>query len=161
MQVTPVKPLDGASTIALVILFSFAIERIVTGLLFCLAWFGWFDPAGEKGEEPEDRDKRHRLRTASAIYFALAAAGAGGILWAFQLTGILTILGLKAENHWLDSVLTVLVLACGADRLADTMKTHGMGRPAAAKAPDPTLVVTGTLHFDESSIQLRAKDRQS
>ena len=152
------RPLDGVSTVALIFLFSFAIERIVRGILFCLAWFDWFDPEADPDEEPEDRVKRNRPRAGAALSFALSAAGASAILWAFELSGILSILGLKSGQHWLDFILTVLVLASGADRLGEVMKSHGA--PKASAAPPP-LVVTGTLHFDESSIRLKAGNPQA
>lgn len=152
------KPLDGVSTVALIFLFSFAIERVVKGILFCVAYSGLMDPERQLDEKPEEKVKRYRQRSLALLSFFLSACAAMFILWIFDLHGILNILGLKQEKHWLDFAVTALVLAAGAERLGDVMKTYG-----APKAPpdDPPLVVTGTLHFDDSSIQLKANHTTS
>ena len=138
--------LDGVSTIALVLLFSFAIERLVSGIRFVAAWAGWLDPEAAS----DAAEKRSIERKSTAIFFFVAVGASIATILFFHLKGILQILGLKQEDPYgLDFCLTVLVLAAGADRLGDVFKTYG-GSKSESKS-EPPLQVTGTLHLDEGS----------
>jgi hypothetical protein len=97
-MIAQTMPLDGVSAIALVLIASFAIDRVVSGLLFLLSfnkkWAHWF-PEPMLIDKPAQRmaaERRQKL-----IYFILA-----GFLGMIVLAGlghvrILTAMGLRPE----------------------------------------------------------------
>ena len=138
--------LSGVSTIALILVLSFAIERVVSGIRFLFAWTGWLDPESVSNAE----ERRELERRSTALFFFLSVVASILAVRFFQLKGILQILGLRqADPYGLDFGLTVLVLAAGADRLGDVFTTYGGGK-SESKSEAP-LQVTGTLHLDEGT----------
>jgi hypothetical protein len=142
--------LDGVSTVALLLLFSFAIERIVSAVRFLAAWAGWFDPDAESNAAK----RRDRERTGAVLAFLLATALSIVILTVFDLHGVLFILGVKQEPLLWDYFLTVLVMVAGADRLGELFKASGTKLEAKLEQP---LEVTGTLRLDPASADRLAR----
>jgi hypothetical protein len=99
---------DGFSAIALVLVVSFAIDRLVRGLLFVLsyssAWSRQFpDPAFNNGPISAEAERNRRL-----IYFVLAGSlGMIALGWVGQVR-ILSALGFTNVNRWLDILVTGL-----------------------------------------------------
>jgi len=142
--------LDGISTMALLLLFSFAIERVVNAVRFLTAWAGWFDPDAE----PDGAKRRDRERTASVLSFLLATVLSMVTLTLFDLHGVLFILGVKQEPLVWDYCLTVLVMVAGADRLGELLKASSPKLEAKSEQP---LEVTGTLRLDPASADRLAR----
>ncbi|MBI3472041.1 MAG: hypothetical protein HY013_11855 [Candidatus Solibacter usitatus] len=131
------KQFDGVSAIALILIASFAIDRVVTAVLFLLAWVGW-------APDPAVDERKYKL-----IYFLL-----GGVLGIFVLAHfgqvrVLTALGITIDTY-LDTGLTGIVLVGGADRIAGLLKVPG----AAPQKEEPQpMVITGKLVLEESAAQ--------
>ena len=131
-----IKQFDGVSAIALILILSFAIDRVVTAVLFLAAW------AGLAPEAAAD-DRKYKL-----IYFCL-----GGVLGIFVLAHfgqvrLMTALGINIDQY-LDTVLTGIVLVGGADRIAGLLKAPGGG--GAPKETPPPMVISGKLVLEESA----------
>lgn len=138
--------IDGVSAIAALVIASFAIDRIATGLLFLLSFSrrwsrGFPDPAS--AAEPDARRRAEKKQ--KLLYYVLAAI-LGGVVMAYCANvRVFAALGFPT-NALLDSVITGLVLMGGADRVASFMKLPGS--PASAKPPPTPIEVTGRITID-------------
>ena len=140
-------PLDGVSTVALLVLLAFVIERVVSGVLFFMGSIGALsDPAA--AENTAARVRAERIQQWWRFFFAgLLTAG---VLVVWDDLGVLRFFG---QGHaglprWIDPAITWVVLLGGADRIAALVKLPGAGAPPVT-APPP-LQVTGTLKLDDS-----------
>lgn len=98
-MIAQTMPLDGVSAIALVLIASFAIDRVVNGLLFLLGftkkWAHWF-PEPKLIDEPAQRmaaEKRQKL-----VYFVLAGFFGMIVLAGIGHVRILTAMGVRPEQ---------------------------------------------------------------
>lgn len=138
----------GVNAIALVLVASFAIDRIVNVLLFALSYSRWWnhrfpEPASVKGSAAQmAAEKKHK-----AAYFGLAAPIGIILLSYFGQVRVLNSLGVPAAPI-LDIFVTGLVLMGGADRIADIMKMAGVGGGTGSgektQSPHP-IEIKGTL----------------
>lgn len=144
---TPAK-IDGIGVVALVLIVSFAIDRLVHGLFFLLsysdAWARAFpDPElnGTAGSARVDRNRKLAYFIVAAI-MALVAVLYGRIR-------ILGSLGSPNVNSVLDSLVSVLILTGGADRAGQLLASAGGSGPHAAP-PQPTPIeISGRLTLEE------------
>lgn len=131
--------LDGISAIAVIIILSFGIDRIVTGMLFLLsfvrAWEARF-PA-PSSDAPARGAKRYKL-----VYFTLAGVLAIVVLAMFGHVRIFEALGFAHMPEYLDIVMTGLILIGGADRMVATINFAGGLGGGAQSGP---VEVTGKL----------------
>ncbi len=144
----------GVLTILLVA--AFAIDRIVAGLFFLLSFSADLRPL--LVDDPSHRDDS-AARTRRLIYAMVA-----GYLGVVVIAGILnvhlfemaapvdmtltpdsTTLPVAHPSHLLDTLLTGMILAAGADRISDIVKSFGSGAEAARKNEDRPLAITGKL----------------
>lgn len=123
------KQFDGVSAIALILIASFAIDRVVTSVLFVLTWLGW-------APDPAVDDRKYKL-----VYFLLGGALGVFVLAYYGEVRLLAAMGIKTDK-FLDTGLTGIVLVGGADRIAGLLKAPG---PEPAKPKPEPMVVTGKL----------------
>jgi hypothetical protein len=143
----PVR-LDGVTAVAVVLIASFAIDRIASGVLFLLSfWRRWsrvvHDPS-DPGATHAGR-KNHRL-----AYFVVAALlGLVALGW-YGGVRLLAALGFGGVDPVLDTIVTGLLLVGGAERTGALLKDVGGGGIAASPATPPQPIeITGTLVLDE------------
>jgi hypothetical protein len=137
--------IDGVTAITMVLIASFAIDRIVTAVLFLLSFVGAApDPASAADAAARaSAERKYKL-----LYFTLAGALGVLVLGFYGQMRILSALGLPT-NPVLDTVLTGIVLMGGADRIAAFLKV-----PGAAEAEQPAaqpIQITGTLKLEEGT----------
>ena len=145
--------IDGVSALAVIVIASFAIDRITTGALFVLsfipAWVRWFpDPQliVKKDEIARARaEKQQKL-----LYFGVAALLALPLLGWFGGVRIFSVIGFPQIDPVLDTVVTGLILVAGSDRIAGLLKTAGV-TDAAAKTESQPIQITGKLVLEEES----------
>jgi hypothetical protein len=124
------KPADGVSVIAMVLIASFAIDRIVAAFLFPFAFLPSF---------PQETEKRYKL-----LYFLVAAMLAVIVLaWVGNMR-VLDALGLQ-PNPTLDFLVTGIVLIGGADKIAGALKPPGA--PSSQPERKQQVEVSGTVHL--------------
>jgi hypothetical protein len=128
------KQLDGVTIITLILIASFAIDRIVTAILFLLSFAGLAPDAAT--------EKKYKL-----MYFVLAGGFGIGVLAIWGQIRVLKLLGLTADP-WLDTFLTGIVLVGGADRIASLIKLPGGGDPKPAPQP---IEITGKLVLEDTA----------
>ncbi len=136
--------IDGVSAIAIILIASFAIDRIVNGLLFLLSlfkpWRKWF-PDPNTIMEPGERANAKRKQT--VLYFILAGIlGIVVLAWYGEIRIFKAVLG-RDINPILDTIVTGLTLVAGADRIAEIMKLPGA--PGKEKPSSRPVEITGKL----------------
>lgn len=147
--------MEGVSVVAFVLLLSFAIDRVVTGILFVLSWFEWWrhlcpDPA----EVTEPREVAAAERAQKTAYFALAAAFSLLLLQVVG-SGLLSRLGMQAGK--LDFFLSALIVMGGAERVSAF--SNSLQPAGGTVVSEPPLKITGTLTLEEGTIrQLRGEN---
>ncbi len=141
--------IDGVSAISIIMISSFAIERIATGMLFLLSfikpWSRRFpNPMKVSGiAEREDAEAKHKL-----IFFVFAGILGIPVLAGYGEVRILrAVLGNENINYILDTIFTGLTLAAGSDRIADLLKMHST--PQKKKQETRPIEVTGKLVLEE------------
>ena len=137
--------LDGFNAIAAILIASFAIDRIVTALLFALsyvkAWARAFpDPSlANDAEERVGAEKKQKL-----AYFTCAALLAIGVLGWFGNIRIFNALGIANMNQILDIIATGVILIGGSDQIAALLLklSDASGKNKAAARP---IEITGKI----------------
>lgn len=135
--------LDGVSTAALLALVAFAIDRVVSALLFILIYVRVLsDPQRGKGEARIAAERTHKL-----VYFVVATILVVIVIKMYSSIRILAAMGSTTDAPLLDEFLTGVVLLGGSDRLGEWLSP---GAPATAEEESPPPVkVTGTLTLDD------------
>jgi hypothetical protein len=138
------------TVLAMLVIGSFAIDRIVSAVLFPFFRDPPKVPKSTPEENQKELDRKYNLETKYKLYyFILAAALAIIVLASWGKIRVLAGLGYPPDpNPFLDAILTGIVLVGGADRLAD-LKPAG-----AAPAPEPEqkpLQVTGQLYLIDNT----------
>jgi hypothetical protein len=167
---------EATTVIALIVILSFAIDRIVTGLLFLLSFNkSWCarlpEPATvEPGPARVAAAKKYKL-----IYSLLAAFLAIVIVAGFANVRVLSTLGVT-PHEWpflkgrflgealvtllgyafviTDVLITGLILTAGADRVAQLMKWLGGQGGSLEKSEPKPIEVTGMLVLEERARNL-------
>lgn len=141
----------GVNAIALVLIASFAIDRIVNGILFVLSYIDWWnrrfpDPARLDGEQRTAAERR-----AKVVYFVIAGVIATFVFAYFGQVRVLTALGIPASPFF-DVLLSGLILMGGSDRIADVLKMAsggGGGGAAERAAATRPIEIKGTLTLEQ------------
>lgn len=133
---------SGTTVVAMVLIGSFAIDRIVTILLFLLELSpGWRrghpDPQTLEGAPRSDAERAAKVR-----YFALAIPIGFLILVAYPEALLLKALGISASVG-VDRLFTLLVLVGGADRITELLGSSAKDR--ARESTEAPIKVEGTL----------------
>jgi len=139
-------PLDGVSALALLLLSSFVIERIVSGALFVLPTLGVL-PDLAQVDSKTARAAAQRKYTYVRVFLSGALVAALLAQWK-----TLSVLGLFSQLSgqvppWLDPTVTWVVLMGGADRIAAFVKLPAGTAPEPQA--DPPIQVAGTLVLDD------------
>ncbi len=135
--------LDGVSTTALIALAAFAIDRIVSAVLFVLI-------SAHLLSDPELQSGAARIkagRTGKVVYFVVSLVLVVAVLNSFSSVRILAAMGLRGDAPILDKILTGIVLLGGTERLGEWMKTDGSD--SGSSSTGTSVQVTGTLTLDE------------
>jgi len=139
--------LDGVTLMAMIFLASFAIDRVVTALLFL---FSFNDRFPDPDREVDPIAKAKAAKKYKLWYYGLAGIFAILAVADFGKVRILAAIGYPPDpNPMLDAILTAITLVGGADRLA-ALKLPGAPAESAEAAAKP-LQVTGTLTLEEGS----------
>lgn len=151
--------IDGISAIAVILIASFAIDRIVTGFLFLLSFNKrWArvisEPvrATKKDEADSDAGETAASRTLAEkryklVYYTLAFILGGVVLAVFGKVTIFRAIGFKEAPFLLDCVMTGLILVAGADRVAALLKSVGGASDLDRAGPQP-IEITGKLTLE-------------
>jgi hypothetical protein len=134
------KPLDPVTLVAALAIAAFAIDRLVSALLFLLSYaVKWADPSQVDAAAHERAERSYKL-----AYFTLACLLALAVYFYGNLS-VFTALGFP-PNRIFDALLTMLVLVGGCDRVAALLKAPDAAKLSKAAAPAPAPIqIAGTV----------------
>jgi len=143
------KP-DGVNVIAVLVIASFAIDRIVAALLFAVGFFGPRARAFSDASFVTDpAAAASNARTRKLVYFLLAGALCAAVLVALPDFRVLAGLGYTA-NRAVDALVTALIVLAGSDRMSDLVGKLPGGAAIAPPPPAPKPIeVTGRLILED------------
>ncbi len=144
--------IDGVSAIALILIASFGIDRINTGLFFILDFFPPWRKIFPNPEEIAEEVSRHRAQRKRKLLYQLLAAILGGIVLAyFGEVRIFRALGFNNTHPILDSVMTGLILMAGADQVAGLLKVTGLPWTKGESTSSKPIEIRGKLILEDES----------
>ena len=146
--------LDGVTAIALILIASFAIDRIVTAAMFLLSFaLPSLDPTGiENATARAKAEKQSKL-----VYVVVAGVLAIFVVAHYGGVRILSALGIATEPL-LDTVLTGIVLVGGSDRIAAVLKLPGA--TGAERPAPPPIQITGRVTLEDgTTARIEGRDR--
>ena len=145
--------IDGVSAVAVVLIASFAVDRLVTAILFLLSYHqGWKRKFPDPAQQPEGEPREKAARNRKLAYFCIGAALAIPLIAGFGKIRMLAALGFPT-NQYLDILVTGLILIGGSDRVAEMLKLGGSGE---AKSEAKPLNITGRLIIEDTHGQVIA-----
>jgi|HubBroStandDraft_5_1064220.scaffolds.fasta_scaffold326556_2 hypothetical protein len=139
----------GAVTVILIA--AFAIDRLVTGLFFLLSFSEDLRPLlAEDDAHPNERAGRVRRLVYALVAGYLGVVVVAGILKVhlFEMMQIAAP-SVPKPNALADTLLTGMILAAGADRLAEIVKSLGEG--GKKEGADKPIRITGKLVLERDS----------
>ena len=144
--------MNGLTAVTMILILSFAIDRLVTASLFLLSfnktWTRRFpDPALLDDAALRARaEKRRKL-----IYFSFAGCLGILVLAYFGNVRLLQTSGFKEANPFIDIVVTGLILMAGADRIAQIQPKMSGAAPVAEKPAQRPIEITGKLTIEKET----------
>src|SRR5260370_25311156 len=107
--------LDGVSAIAVMLIASFAVDRIVRGILFLLSYIkGWKGKFPDPASLPEGDLREKAARDQKLVYFCIAAALAIPLIAVYGKIRMLASLRFPT-NQYLDIIATAFILIPGPE----------------------------------------------
>jgi hypothetical protein len=142
------------SAIAVILIASFAIDRILGGLFFLLSYSEDLRPLIGEPEDAQRQPDSRAMRTKRLIYALI-----GGYLGTVVIAGLMNVRLFELvqiampekPNALLDTLLTGLILAAGADRLTEALKLMGEGAGAGGKKGDRPIEISGKLVLERDN----------
>ena len=143
--------------VGVILIASFAIDRMVTGLFFLLSFHPDLRAVLDPDSLPDPAAKEDATRLCRLIY--AVCAGYLSIVIVAGMMGIRLskITGLELDPNagsvmstMLDVVVTGLLLIGGADRLAEALKLYG-GKESKPQAP---IEITGKVVLEQGAVKL-------
>jgi hypothetical protein len=133
--------IDGVSAVALILIASFAVDRIVRVMLFLLAFW---PPWSARITDPDEPDASAAAKRGYRLaYLALSALLSTVVLAWYGGVRIFSALGFVGINPLLDALVTGLIVVGGAERTESILKgVGGGGGESSSTAP---VHVTGTV----------------
>jgi hypothetical protein len=139
--------IDGVSALAAILIASFAIDRVTTGILALLSWL-----RGRRRHEP-DVPGATTAGGQRMPYFVIAGVLGAVVLGGFGDVRVLAALGFVSVNPYLDALITGLVLMVGADRASDLLQRFDVPGAGGSKKPAAPIEVTGKLVLENPDAQ--------
>lgn len=143
----------GIQVAAMIVIASFAIDRITGGTFFLLSLFdGWsrYFPDLATIEDPQAKfAAQKRTKLAYYIFVGLLATFFVikfdiGVLKALQLNGY-------TEQPWLDRIFSILVLMGGSDQIAALLNSPHAGKALETNSASRPIEVTGKLTLEDGA----------
>jgi hypothetical protein len=140
--------IDGITALAAILIASFVVERLSTGILFLLSLrHAWNLPDPDTLEEGPLRTAA--LKKRKLWNFGLSMLLGGVVIAWYGNVRLLQAIGFPDAPQVLDIAFTGLLLTAGSDRVAAIVKLpEGLGSGKKAEKP---VQITGTLVLKEGS----------
>jgi hypothetical protein len=143
--------LDGVSTIVLVTIAAFAIERVTKGALFLLTYTRTVpDPELIEGTTARAKAiKRWKL-----LYFVVAGVLSFAVLAGFGRIRLLMALGVQG-NDVLDLLVTGVILLGGSDRISSVLSEAGKRGVAEERSPQSVELIGRLILEDQAAEKVK------
>lgn len=120
--------MNATSALVLILVLSFAADRLAKGLLFLLGllpfWARWF-PEPQLVKDPE---RQARVRTRRVVLYTLVVGSiAGTAIWFFPEIRIIELLSGPRTHVFIDIVVTLVVVMGGSDLVGRIVQISGIG----------------------------------
>ena len=151
------------ATITIILVAAFAIDRIVNGLFFLLSFNDDLRPlVTEDAAHPNERASRTRRLIYAMLSGYLGIVIIAGILKVrlFEMTAA-SALGDARPNALVDTLLTGMILAGGADRLSEILKAYGGASGSEKKSAERPIEITGRLVLDQGRTDPASRDQRA
>lgn len=143
--------IGGISVLVLILVLSFAIDRVVRAVLFLLSflhrWTQWV-PDPPTIEDPANRTKAEKRQ--KLVYFAFAGFLGLIVVAVYGDVRVIKALGYDA-NKVLDTIATGIILMGGSDFISKLLQMSGIGG-GTESSPQP-IEITGKLILESSNIK--------
>jgi len=142
--------IGGVSTLVLILILSFAIDRVVKAVLFLLSFLGLWArrfPDPLLLEDPTERAKAEKQQ--KLIYYILAGFLGLVVVAIYGNVRVFQALGYQAANVVLDSIATGIILMAGSDVISKVMQLSGMG--GTSESSSQPIEITGKLILENKS----------
>jgi hypothetical protein len=141
--------IDGISALAVILIASFAIDRIVTGLLFLLSFLGRWERAFPDPATVNDISMRGRAEKKQKLAYFIFAALLGVVVCWYGKLRIFFALGFADTPQVFDILATALTLTAGSDRIAALLNVPGAGE--GGKTSTRPVEITGKLVLENAT----------
>jgi hypothetical protein len=142
--------IGGISTLVLILILSFAIDRVVKALLFLLSFAGLWTkrfPDPLLLEDPTQRAKAEKQQ--KLIYYTFAGLLGLIVVAIYGNVRVFQALGYQAANVGLDAIATGIILMAGSDVISKVMQVSGMG--GTSESSSQPIEITGKLILENKS----------
>jgi hypothetical protein len=136
--------IGGISTLVLILILSFAIDRVVKAVLFLLSFAGlWMKrfPDPLLLEDPTERAKAEKQQ--KLIYYLFAGFLGLIVVAIYGNVRVFRALGYQAANVVLDAIVTGIILMAGSEVISKVLQISGMG--GASESTSQPIEITGKL----------------
>ena len=141
--------IDGISAMAVVLIASFAIDRIVTGLLFLLPFLKQWERVFPDPVTVNDAVERVRAeKKQKLVYFILAGLLGIVVCW-FGKLRMFSALGFPDMPQVFDILASALILTAGSDRIAAILNLPGAVE--GEKTVTRPIEITGKLVLENAA----------
>lgn len=141
--------IDGVSLLALFLIASFAVDRIVRGALFALSFVPFWQKLVPRA--PDTAPNPAAAKKQRLAYVLMASLLAVVVLGWLGRVRMLAALGFARVDPLIDTLFTGLLLVGGADRTEAILQKLGAGAGGeAAKTSAPPVEITGRVVLEDS-----------
>lgn len=141
--------IDGVSLLALFLIASFAVDRIVRGALFALSFFAFWQNLVR--DAPEATASLAAAKKERLAYVLMASLLAVVVLGWLGKVRMLAALGFTQIDPLIDTLFTGLLLVGGADRTEAILQKLGAGAGSdGTKASATPVEITGRVVLEDS-----------
>lgn len=145
--------MNATSTLVLILVLSFAAERLVKGVLFLLGFAPWWRrrfPDPLSFPDSLSRARAHqRMQIVSTIMIALVT---GAAVWQFEDLHILRLLVGDGANRWIDMGVSLLVVMGGSEMIGKLVAISGLGEDLGGARAGMTSTAAGAPGSDPIEI---------
>jgi hypothetical protein len=127
--------MNATSTLVLILVLSFAADRVAKAIMFGLALLPKVGPYFHPPEYLRDQEmKVHRKTRLLIFYTVLVGAISAAAIYQFPELHIIRLLT-DIETDWIDPAVTTIVVMGGSDLLGRLVQISGLGEGATAAPP--------------------------
>lgn len=147
--------MNATSALVLILVLSFAADRVAKALLFILSLSPLFSRVFPEPKLVADGEKRVRAaRRGLILYTLVVGTVAGAAVYFFPEIRVIEMLSGPQTHAFIDVVVTVIVVMGGSDLVGRIVQVSGLGEGTAASGPvgrNEPIEISGRLTLENPS----------